>query len=545
MPTSYTTLLGLALPVQGELQGTWGDEVNNYITNYLDASVAGTQTLTTDADVTLTKTTGTALTGTSSQYAILNCTGARTAARNITAPAASKAYVVINGTTGGFAVTLRGAGPTTGVSIAAGERAVCVWNGSDFVKAASSTGSPGGSNTQVQYNNAGALAGSANLTFDGTTLTANSATVSTGNLTFSSTAQRITGDFSNATVANRLSFQSSTTNGNTVVHAIPNGTSAIASYRTYNAADPTNAAFNSVQATSAEAQIVSGISGTGTYLPMTFFTGGSERVRIDTSGNVGIGGTPSVGGVRLTVLGGGTQLSPGTTAQEGVRIQRATGYATFNGINNDNNAYNGLQFFTGASAAVTIDTSGNVGIGASPSYVLDVYRSSTTTASIAARNDTSTTLLYATNAASFVGTTTNTPFGFITNNTEQLRILATGGITSANLADAVGYKGTPLNEQSAAYTLVIGDQGKSIVHPASDNNARTFTIPANGSVAFPVGTTITFINMINTVTIAITTDTMYLAGAGTTGSRTLAAYGMATAVKMTSTTWIISGNGLS
>ena len=138
MPTSYTTLLGLALPVQGELQGTWGDEVNNYITSYLDASVAGTQTLTTDADVTLTKTTGTALGATSSQYLILNCTGSRGAARNITAPAASKAYVVINATTGGFAVTLRGAGPTTGVSIANGERAVCAWNGSDFVKVASS-----------------------------------------------------------------------------------------------------------------------------------------------------------------------------------------------------------------------------------------------------------------------------------------------------------------------------------------------------------------------------------------------------------------------
>jgi hypothetical protein len=102
----------------------------------------------------------------------------------------------------------------------------------------------------------------------------------------------------------------------------------------------------------------------------------------------------------------------------------------------------------------------------------------------------------------------------------------------------------PQNAQSAAYTLVLSDSGKSIVHPITDNNARTFTIPANGSVAFPVGTTITFINMINTVTIAITTDTMYLAGAGTTGSRTLAAYGVATAIKVTSTSWIISGNGL-
>ena len=102
----------------------------------------------------------------------------------------------------------------------------------------------------------------------------------------------------------------------------------------------------------------------------------------------------------------------------------------------------------------------------------------------------------------------------------------------------------PQNSQSTAYPLVLSDSGKSIVHPISDNNARTFTIPANGSVAYPVGTAVTFINMINTVTIAITTDTMYLAGAGTTGSRTLAAYGVATAIKVTSTSWIISGNGL-
>ena len=120
-----------------------------------------------------------------------------------------------------------------------------------------------------------------------------------------------------------------------------------------------------------------------------------------------------------------------------------------------------------------------------------------------------------------------------------------GAVTPAtNTVDSVGYTGTPVNSQSAAYQLVAADAGKSIVHPITDNNARTFTIPANGTVPFPVGTTITFINMINTVTIAITTDTMYLAGAGTTGSRTLAAYGMATAVKVTSTSWIISGNGL-
>jgi hypothetical protein len=91
----------------------------------------------------------------------------------------------------------------------------------------------------------------------------------------------------------------------------------------------------------------------------------------------------------------------------------------------------------------------------------------------------------------------------------------------------------------------LADSGKAILHPSTDANARTFTIPANGSVAYALGTAITFINMTSqVVTIAITTDTMYLAGLGTTGSRSLAQYGMATAVKMTSTTWIISGNGV-
>lgn len=102
------------------------------------------------------------------------------------------------------------------------------------------------------------------------------------------------------------------------------------------------------------------------------------------------------------------------------------------------------------------------------------------------------------------------------------------------------------NSQSTDYTLVITDSGKHIYHPSADTSARTWTIPANASVAFPVGTAITFVNdtSAGTITIAITTDTLVLAGAGSTGSRTLAAGGVATAVKVTSTRWIISGTGL-
>jgi hypothetical protein len=127
-----------------------------------------------------------------------------------------------------------------------------------------------------------------------------------------------------------------------------------------------------------------------------------------------------------------------------------------------------------------------------------------------------------------------------------------GTPTSGNLSnctadgtDAVGFKNIPQNSQSAAYTLVLADAGKHIFHPVADNNARTFTIPANSSVAYPIGTAITFINMaVANVTIAITTDTLTLSPAGTSGSRTLATNGSATCIKITSTQWLISGSGL-
>lgn len=102
------------------------------------------------------------------------------------------------------------------------------------------------------------------------------------------------------------------------------------------------------------------------------------------------------------------------------------------------------------------------------------------------------------------------------------------------------------NSQSAAYGLALSDIGKHIYHPSADTTARIWTIPANSSVAFPIGTAITFINDTGAgvITIAITSDTLVLAGTGATGSRVLAANGNATALKVTSTRWQISGVGI-
>jgi len=141
MTINYTALLGLAEPVTGTESGTWGDDVNKGITDYLDIAIAGTNTLSTDADVTLTQTQGASagsnISATTAQYMQLLFNGSRTAARNITVPATSKIYVVNNATTGGYAVTVK-TGVSSGVSIANGEKAVIAYNGSDFVKVASS-----------------------------------------------------------------------------------------------------------------------------------------------------------------------------------------------------------------------------------------------------------------------------------------------------------------------------------------------------------------------------------------------------------------------
>lgn len=135
--------------------------------------------------------------------------------------------------------------------------------------------------------------------------------------------------------------------------------------------------------------------------------------------------------------------------------------------------------------------------------------------------------------------------GAIVTNGGALGTPSSGTLSSCTVdgTNQVGFRNIPVNSKSAAYTTVLADGGQLIYHPSTDNTARTFTI--DGTVAYPNGTAITFTNMAATAsTIAVTSQTMYLAGTGTTGNRTLAQYGVATAVKLDSSTWIISGTGL-
>ena len=144
-----TGQLGLVTPTQGDLNGTWGDTVNNGITEYTNIAIAGTLLLTGDGAVTLANTTGSNLAsnitstlagaGTvTAQFAIVRITGTTTT-KVITGPSYSKTYLVDNASS--FAVTFKASGQT-GVSIAAGEEAIVFFNSAvssaDYVKAASS-----------------------------------------------------------------------------------------------------------------------------------------------------------------------------------------------------------------------------------------------------------------------------------------------------------------------------------------------------------------------------------------------------------------------
>ena len=129
--------------------------------------------------------------------------------------------------------------------------------------------------------------------------------------------------------------------------------------------------------------------------------------------------------------------------------------------------------------------------------------------------------------------------------TVSLGALLPGSISFPVGAATIGYLNVPQNTQAGDYTLALSDQGKHVYHPTSDTTARTYTIPTNATVAFPIGTVITIVNDTSAGLITLTTaDTLVLAGTGTTGDRTISANGIVTILKISATRWLASGSGL-
>lgn len=378
MTTSYTSLLGLALPVTGELAGTWGDTVNNSITSLLDSAVAGTTTLSTDADVTLTTTTGAA---NQARAAVLLCTGARAALRNITAPAQSKVYVVINSTTGGYGVKIRGVGPTTGVTVANGKTAVVAWNGSDFVEVAPATATTatniaGGATGSVPYQSAASTTAMLSLGTAAQVLQVNSgatapewvSSTGTGNVVRASSPTLTTPTLgvASATSINKVAFTAPAT-GSTLT--IADGKTLTANNSlTLAGTDSTTMTFPTTNASIARTDAAQTFTGTQTFSSNPVLSGGTANGVVYLNGSkVAASGTAlAFDGTNLSV-GAAWTTNPMRSTQPQY-FQYASGNNALTVASDTAALLQALRFSTNASGA-TLSFGKARGTYASPTAV--------------------------------------------------------------------------------------------------------------------------------------------------------------------------------
>ena len=547
MPTSYTSLLGLALPVTGELAGTWGDTVNNYITEYLDASIAGAQTISGSLTaVTLSKTTnaslsqaGSGATG-SSQYQIINCTGNPASLLTITVPAASKVYLVINSTSTNQSVKVVGSGPTTGVTVSAARCALIAWDGTDFKLIASTDvaalqGLGTGVATALGINvgtagsvvvNGGALGtpssgtvtnltGTASININGTV---GATTPTTGAFTTLTTSSTVTHNGGTAngvaylngskvlTTGSALTFDGANlaVTGNTRITgftAINTTISDTAGLRIGQSADQTlgtnyavlfsGVGYSGGIALNATSMQIGQNSGSRS---LTFHSGTSfaERMRIDSSGNVGIGRTPT--NQKLEVAGrmwvqDATQPTAyfGNTLADYVAVYydpaAKIGYLSAEGASTQ------VVLRTNSTERMRIDNIGHVGIGTtSPSFRLSVKQSGNTSiaslgvASVNSANDTFIGMGYDATSdtnrifASYISTGAHKPISFWTADAERMRIDSSGNV-GIGTSSPTG----PLDVNGIIKSRGVGGEGGQITLLNPTNTADGAVFDVDGS----------------------------------------------------------------
>lgn len=453
MTTAYTSLLGLALPVTGELSGTWGDTVNTAITSLLDTAVAGTTSITTDADITLTTTTGAS--NQARQAIILWNPASGTTTRNITAPAQSKIYTVINASGGTQSIVIRGAGPTTGVTIVKGESAVVAWNGSDFIKVSNTGGSASFTNVTVSGTTTlSGLTASTALALDASKNVVSVANTGTGNNVLSA-SPTLTGTVAAAS----LSLSSLT--ATRVPFA---GVAGLLS-------DSANMTFNGTRLTVADLADSGLTSGRVTYAS----TGGalvdSANLTFDGT-NLGIGTTSpgasldvaansTTDGGKLRLSNLNTNITTGGTSGE-IEFYNAdatvgAGISGFiKNLATDAGRNYSLTFGTGDSATIAermrIDSIGNVGIGTNaPLFAvgsgLEIERAGAATLRL--QNTGTGPSVFEVRAdvnTAQLDVRSNLPLVFATNSTERMRLDSAGNLgigTSSPSASLQIQRSTP------------------------------------------------------------------------------------------------------
>ena len=468
-------------------------------------------------------------------------------------------------------------------------------------------GSPGGSNTQIQFNNAGTFGGDAAFTFVNGTGTAtmslgvasttsaalklynsssaNSVSIASGNNTASWTMTLPVDDGNNGQLLQtdgngNLSWYTNTATGDVVGPASAtdnaiarfdgttgkliqnsavtvadttgditggkyNGLTISTTTGTFTIANgKTLAVDNTLTFVGTDASTVSfGAGGTVAYTGGTlaqFASTTSAQLAGVISDETGSGSLVFATSPTLTTPILGTPTSGNLSNCTNIPVNQATGtLAVANGGTGLTSGTSGGVLYysatgTLASSAALAASSLVIGGGAGVAPSTTTTGTGVITALGNAVNASNGLITYATYAPASGKTLT-------VSNSITLAGTDSTTMTFPPASASIGYLNVPQNAQNAGYTAVLADSGKHIYCSTSG----TFTIPANSSVAYATGTVLTFVNGSgSSCTIAITTDTLYLAGVGTTGPRTLANLGVATAIKTSSTTWVISGAGL-
>ncbi|UOF77653.1 hypothetical protein [Caudoviricetes sp.] len=501
-----------------------------------------------------------------------------------------------NSTAAAYTLTFPAAAPVNGYYLQTDTNGVLSW----AAGGGGGGGSPGGSNTQVQFNNAGAFGGDAAFTFVNGTGTA---TMELGVASTTSAALKLY----NSSSANGVTIASGNNSSAWTMTLPTSGGSANYFLQTDGSGNTTWAAAAAGTISTGTIGQITYYSGTNTLSGTTTGTGVLTALGNNTNSASGVAvlngsgylavaqggtglGSGTSGGVlyysasgtlassaalaaSALVVGGGAGVAPST-------VTTGTGVVTALGVNTGSAGafvVNGGALGTPSSGTLTNCTSvpvnqatgvlpvANGGTNAS-SAGITAFNNITGYTATGATGTTSTNLVFSTSP------TLVTPTLGVASATSINKVAITAPATSATLTIAdgktltanntltlaatndsqtytlpaatcnIGYLEVPQNSKTTSYTTVLADSGK---HIYANGTSITITIDSNANVAYATGTVLTFVNINSTsLTIAITTDTLYLAGAGTTGSRTLAQYGIATAIKLTSTTWLISGTGL-
>ncbi|CAB4131346.1 hypothetical protein UFOVP120_82, partial [uncultured Caudovirales phage] len=279
----------------------------------------------------------------------------------------------------------------------------------------------------------------------------------------------------------------------------------------------------------------------GDILTFNRATGPTESMRIDSSGNVGIGFSSGVGTYGQLEVGGSTNPTMALRSSSGSGTVFAitavgTTEARINAITNVP-----MTFYTNNAERLRIDASGNVGIGTSSPAVTGLHVYNAGTPVIRLSNPTVSMQTYVDTSYCVTGTVSNHPYAIATNNTTRMTIDTSGNVTTtAAISDSKGnVRQLPVNSQTAAYVLVLADAGKTI-------SITTGGVTVNAGI-FSAGDNITiFNNSASSQTITQGTSvTIYQAGTANTGNRTLAQRGVCTLLCVASNTFTISGAGLS